>query len=71
MIGATMEWTHLEVIDRASGEIERIDLSGDRNAAVSVAHAADVLGMPRDEAWDVLNSGGQIATPGFVRRLAK
>lgn len=63
------QWNYLEVIDRASGEVERISLD-DANSAASVAMAAERAGMTRAAAWDVLLSGGTVTTCGFVRRLA-
>lgn len=68
--GAKGQWDYLEVVDRASGEVERIRLD-DGNSAASVARAAELAEMSVSAAWDVLLSGGTVATFGFVRRLAK
>lgn len=64
------QWNYLEVIDRASGETERIRLD-DPNSAASVRYAAERAGLPLDAAWETLLSGGTIATFAFCRRLAK
>lgn len=63
-------YTHLELIDRATGEVERIRLD-DRNARASVASAAEQCGFAIGQAWCILAEGQEIATPGFVRRLVK
>lgn len=60
----------LEVIDRQTGEVERIPLA-DGNASVSVATTAERLGISWEEAWATLEAGGSLTTPGFVRRLAR
>lgn len=64
------QWGRLEIIDRASGEVETI-LLDDPNAAESVRMTAERLGMSEQDAWDVLFGGGALATFGFVRRLRK
>jgi hypothetical protein len=67
--GIKRQWNYLEVVDRASGEVERIRLD-DANSSASVAHAAERNEMTSALAWEILLDGGQIATAGFVRRLA-
>lgn len=62
------KWTYLEVIDRASGESEKIRLT-DGNADASVAKVAEFLGVSLQDAWAALRRGEQLATFGFVRRL--
>ena len=52
------QWNYLEVVDRASGEVERIPLDDD-NSAVSVQHAAGSAGVTVARAWDILLDGGQ------------
>lgn len=58
------------VIDRETGETERIPLS-DRNADASIAMGAASARMTEETARDVLECGGDIVTPGFIRRYAE
>lgn len=62
------EYTHLEITDRVTGEVERIRL-GDANSDASVALAAERCGINEDAAWETLRSGGSLHTAGFSRRL--
>lgn len=59
----------LLVIDRATGETERIPLT-DGNAYASVTSAAESCGLTDWQAWSLLAEGQQLGTAGFVRRLA-
>jgi hypothetical protein len=68
--GERRQWNYLEVVDRASGEVERIPLD-DRNSADSVAGAANRIGINVSAAWDILLNGCQLTTAGYVRQLAK
>lgn len=61
-------YSALEVVEVATGEVERIGLD-DRNAAVSVTFAAERIGMQEADVWDVLRNGGDLSTVGFIRRL--
>lgn len=67
--GIRGQWNYLEVVDRASGEVERIRLD-DMNSAESVAMAAERNGITTADAWEILISGGHVTTSGFVRRLS-
>jgi hypothetical protein len=60
----------LLVIDRATGETERIPLT-DGNAVASVASAAESCGLTDWQAWCLLAEGQELGTAGYLRRLAQ
>lgn len=59
----------LLVIDRSSGEIERIS-EHDGNFHASIASAANICGMTLETAMRILDDGQELVTAGFIRRLA-
>ena len=63
-----MTYTHLEITDRASGEVERIHLD-DPNSSASIALAAESCGILPEEASQRLSRGEHLTTAGFVRRF--
>ena len=57
----------LEIIDRRTGELERIpEDSG--NCTASISLAADRMGIDYGTALAILNDGGDLITTGFIRR---
>jgi len=64
------QWDYLEMVDRVSGESERVRLD-DEWAPDSVAIAAGQNAMTMETSWDVLLRGGTIPTSRFVLRLGK
>ena len=58
----------LEVIDRQTGEVERID-SSDGNYVASIAQAAERVGRTYDEVLEALERGERVHSTGYIRRL--
>jgi hypothetical protein len=58
----------LLVIDRATGEVERIRKT-DPNYGASIALAAERAGLTPLEALRFLEAGQELATAGFVRKI--
>jgi hypothetical protein len=59
----------LIVVDRATGETQRIR-GDDPKFSASIRRAARSAGLRYHEAVAVLESGGELMTPGFIRRFS-
>ena len=59
----------LLVIDRATGETERIPCT-DANAIASIANGANSAGLSLSQAVSMLVDGNELVTNGYLRRLA-
>jgi hypothetical protein len=61
-------YTHLETTDRASGEISLTPV-GSKHSHEAITNAAAFNNMTVEAAYELLRSGGHLATFGFVRRF--